>query len=285
MQYNYVYRITNKENNKHYYGVRSSKIEPKLDLGIKYFSSSRDKEFMNEQKINKDKFKYKVIKIFETREEAINLEIKLHNKFDVSKNSNFYNKSKQLISSFDTSGAVPWNKNKICENLRKPKSESMRKKLSQTLTGKKHSAERVKINSESKKGFKHINNGEKGIMVKVEVLDEYLSNGWNLGRMPFSEEHKENIRISQQKLANTSKKIGHKHTEESRKKISESTKGRIPWNKGLPMSDEQKKKLSEVNVGKKASNETRLKQSLSRTGKKHTEESKKKISDAKKKKN
>ena len=283
MQYNYVYRITNKENNKHYYGVRSSKIEPKLDLGIKYFSSSRDKEFMNEQKINKDKFKYKVIKMFETREEAINLEIKLHNKFDVSKNSNFYNKSKQLISSFDTSGVVPWNKNKICENLRKPKSESMRKKLSQALTGKKHSEERVKINSESKKGFKHINNGEKGIMVKVEVLDEYLSNDWNLGRILFSEEHKNNIKKS--KIGVASKNKGTKLSDEARKKISESAKGRIPWNKGLPMSDEQKKKLSEANIGKKASIETRLKQSLSRTGKKHTEESKKKISDAKKKKN
>src|SRR5574344_1780003 len=104
MKHHYVYRITNKELNKHYYGVRSSKVEPKLDLGIKYFSSSRDKEFMNEQKVNKDRFKYKVIKIFETRKEAVNLEIKLHNKFDVGKNNLFYNKAKQSAIGFDTTG-------------------------------------------------------------------------------------------------------------------------------------------------------------------------------------
>ena len=37
--YHYVYRITNLINNKHYYGKRSSKIEAKLDLGLKYYSS------------------------------------------------------------------------------------------------------------------------------------------------------------------------------------------------------------------------------------------------------
>ena len=37
MKKHYVYRITNKIENKHYYGVRSCKIDPKLDLGIKYF--------------------------------------------------------------------------------------------------------------------------------------------------------------------------------------------------------------------------------------------------------
>ena len=99
-KYHYVYRITNKENNKHYYGVRSSKIEPKLDLGLKYFSSSTDKEFINEQKSNKDKFKYKIIKTFETRIDAMNMEIKLHNKFNVGKNEKFYNLAEQLSTSF-----------------------------------------------------------------------------------------------------------------------------------------------------------------------------------------
>lgn len=102
--YNYVYRITNMKSSKHYYGVRSSKVEPKLDLGIKYFSSSSDKKFIKEQKENKSIFKYKIIKIYKTREEATNLEIKLHDKFDVAKNEMFYNKSKQTSCKFDTSG-------------------------------------------------------------------------------------------------------------------------------------------------------------------------------------
>jgi DNA polymerase-1 len=47
--YHYVYRITNVVEGKHYYGKRSSKIGPKLDLGKKYFSSSRDKQFIQDQ--------------------------------------------------------------------------------------------------------------------------------------------------------------------------------------------------------------------------------------------
>lgn len=100
MKYHYVYRITNKELNKHYYGVRTSKVEPKLDLGIKYFSSSHDKEFINEQKVNASIFKYKVIKMFETREEALKLEILLHKKFNVGLNDSFYNLCSQSSTSF-----------------------------------------------------------------------------------------------------------------------------------------------------------------------------------------
>ena len=70
-KFHYVYRITNTIENKHYYGVRTSKVEPKLDLGFKYFSSSKDKAFISDQRENKDDYKYKVIKIFSSREEAI----------------------------------------------------------------------------------------------------------------------------------------------------------------------------------------------------------------------
>ena len=59
----YVYRITNKLLNKHYYGYRSSKIEPILDIGIRYFSSSTNKDFINDQKDNPLHYKYKVIRI------------------------------------------------------------------------------------------------------------------------------------------------------------------------------------------------------------------------------
>lgn len=89
--YHYVYRITNKAINKHYYGSRTSKLHPKDDLGHKYFSSSKDKEFIKEQKFNPSIFKYKVIKICETRDEATSIEILLHKRFNVGNNPNFYN--------------------------------------------------------------------------------------------------------------------------------------------------------------------------------------------------
>ena len=104
--YHYVYRITNLVESKHYYGKRSSKIEPHLDLGKKYFSSSRDKDFMRDQKENPQNYKYKVVIICKTAERALKFEIKLHNKFNVGKNESFYNKSKQSADGFDVTGMV-----------------------------------------------------------------------------------------------------------------------------------------------------------------------------------
>ncbi len=45
---------------------------------------------------------------------------------------------------------------------------------------------------------------------------------------------------------------GRTHTEEYKKSMSESTKGSIPWNVGIPLSDEAKKHLSSYNksIGK-----------------------------------
>ena len=59
--YYYVYRITNQVENKHYYGKRASKIHPRDDLGIKYFSSSKCREFVQDQKSNPQNYVYKVI--------------------------------------------------------------------------------------------------------------------------------------------------------------------------------------------------------------------------------
>src|SRR5574344_2071036 len=98
-KYHYVYRITNTKEQKHYYGVRSSKVEPKLDLGIKYFSSSTDKEFIQEQKENKSIFKYKIIRKFNSRKEANKFEIDLHWRFDVARNESFYNRAKATLVS------------------------------------------------------------------------------------------------------------------------------------------------------------------------------------------
>jgi hypothetical protein len=89
----YVYRITNTVLSKHYYGVRQTTLNAKDDLGIFYFSSSTDKEFKTDQKKNKQNYKYKVIKVFDNRLDAYNYEIKMHKKFNVGKNTSFYNKT------------------------------------------------------------------------------------------------------------------------------------------------------------------------------------------------
>lgn len=104
MKYHYVYRITNISLKKYYYGARTSIVEPKLDLGIKYFSSSTDKEFKLDQKINHKNYKYKIIKIFKDRKSAEIYETKLHEKFQVQIHESFYNKAKNTLMGFSVEG-------------------------------------------------------------------------------------------------------------------------------------------------------------------------------------
>lgn len=102
MQFYYIYRITNIVEKKHYYGYRGTNIKPKDDLGKKYFSSSTDKKFINLQKTNPEQFKYKIIKVFTEKKDAILMEVKLHKMFDVKSHPSFYNLSNQLSLGFTT---------------------------------------------------------------------------------------------------------------------------------------------------------------------------------------
>ena len=81
-------------------------------------------------------------------------------------------------------------------------------------------------------------------------------------------------------------------SEEARRKMSESLKGRIVWNKGKESSEETKQKLSESHKGIKQSEETRRKNSESNKGEKnhfygkhHSEETKQKMSESHRGKN
>jgi hypothetical protein len=146
----YVYRITNVLLNKHYYGSRSCKCQPNDDLGIKYFSSSRDKGFIKDQKDHPEHYRYKIIKIYETRKDALELEVLLHNKFDVVINDHFYNRSKQTSSKF-----YYHNKGEKHPTYGKPLSEDHRKKIGEANKGKQRSEETRKKLSEAHKGEKN----------------------------------------------------------------------------------------------------------------------------------
>lgn len=74
---------------------------------------------------------------------------------------------------------------------------------------------------------------------------------------------------------------------ETRRKISEKAMGRAPWNRGIPRTEEEKKKMSESNTGHIMSEETKMKLSEVMKGennpfygKSHTLETKEKISKA-----
>lgn len=64
-------------------------------------------------------------------------------------------------------------------------------------------------------------------------------------------------------------RVSRKHTEETKAKISANNKGKEPPNKGMPMSDEQKKKVSDAAKGRQISEATRAKLSAINKGRKY----------------
>lgn len=140
--YHYVYRITNTVENKHYYGKRSSKIEPIKDIGIRYFSSSRDKTFIKDQKENPQNYRYKVVSVHTSSEKALLKEIKLHSKFSVGKNPYFYNKALQTSRKFLNVGGytltdVTRKRMSIASKLR-ASTEEFKARMSEHLKGNKN---------------------------------------------------------------------------------------------------------------------------------------------------
>ncbi len=148
----YVYRITNIDKHKHYYGTRSTDISPINDIGKKYFSSSVDKDFVNEQKENPNNYKYKIIKVFDNRKNAIELEIKLHKRFDVASNTSFYNRSRQVSTGFDTTGTTYSHKESTKQKIKKSRAKQIfsdNDKLKMSLSN----IEYKKIHGHGKKAF------------------------------------------------------------------------------------------------------------------------------------
>ena len=177
----YTYRISNIHKNKHYYGYRSTSCAPDLDLGIKYFSSSTDKDFIKDQKENPQNYKYKIIRVYDNKYDALNLEIKLHKKFMVDLNESFYNIARQKSNrvsvqtkesiekmvktrtengSFKETGrknsrrmkgkALYYNENNIPEFI--IVEEAKRRNLTALSKGRSHSEETKLLYSEQRKG-------------------------------------------------------------------------------------------------------------------------------------
>lgn len=105
-KYHYTYLITELSSGRMYIGVRSSNTKPSDDIGINYFSSSYDHEFMNNQKSNPSDYTYEVLNEFSTREDAIDNEIYLHKLYNVSRSSDYINRANSTYSGFDMYGRI-----------------------------------------------------------------------------------------------------------------------------------------------------------------------------------
>jgi hypothetical protein len=126
------------------------------------------------------------------------------------------------------------------KHRQKMQSEETRRKISNTMkkkfqNGELFSKEHRENISKGQKGQVYINKDGIYTRVNKEDLDSYLNDGWTLGARPLSKENRERLL----KL-----RTGYKFSDESRKKMSESHKGQIPANKGVPLTKEQRDKIS-----------------------------------------
>ena len=129
-KHHYVYH-SYEEWGRDYIGCRSCDCLPEEDT--KYFGSFRDKTFFPTEKT--------ILFVCETRKEVVEIEIKLHDLFDVAVNPQFANRSKQTSTGFDRTGVL--------------ESEEHKKKLSVANTGKTHTEAQKKAQSERMSGEKH----------------------------------------------------------------------------------------------------------------------------------
>ena len=141
-------------------------------------------------------------------------------------------------------------------------SEETRKKLSEALKGKHHSEETKQkmresqsgeknhmfgkqLSEETKKKISDANKGRtspnKGKTLSEETRRKISENHCDCSgeKSPFYGKH--HSEESKRKMSESKKNI----SDETRKKMSESHKGKPAHNKGVPMSEEQKKKLRE----------------------------------------
>ena len=112
-KHHYVYH-SYEEWGREYIGVRSCNCLPEED--IRYFGSFKDKTFNPTGK--------NILFVRETRQEVAEIEIILHDFFDVAVNPRFANMAKATSTKFNTAGV--------------PVTEETRKKMSVAKSGEKH---------------------------------------------------------------------------------------------------------------------------------------------------
>ncbi len=134
-------------------------------------------------------------------------------------------------------------KKKISESLKgennpmygKTHSKKSKEKMSKAQKGRKHTEETKRKISKAGKGYKHTDEAKK------RIGEAHKGQTWMVGE--------------------GSPMYGRKHSEETRRKISKSRKGK---RKGIPLSDEHKRKIGEGHKGKILTEEIRLKLSKSK---------------------
>jgi hypothetical protein len=225
-EYHYVY-YSYEEYDRGYIGSRTCKCLPEED--INYFGSFKDKTFKPTQKI--------ILKSdYATREEAYVDEIILQEYYKVVENPHFANRAYQTSTGFSRKGIVPWNKGVPRDPEIIKKMNNARKNKPPHNKGKKMSLEQRQKLSLACKGRKVLEETKEKISksIKGKILTEdhkrRISEA-NTGTSKTMTEKRKQSDIEKGLRARGKSKP--KHSEETKRKISEIAQGRVPWNKGI----------------------------------------------------
>jgi hypothetical protein len=197
----YTYLIKHKPSGKVYYGFRAAnKVEPHEDLWKRYFTSSPKVQRLIEE-TGVDSFDVEIRRIFETKEQASNWEIRVLNRCRVLEDDRWIN---QNIAGY----VVPTEEsNKKISNYwkGKPKSKDQIEKIRSGNIGKNkgrtQTEEHRRKNSEANKG---INNPRYGVEVseetrqKISEAKKGKQTAHNKG-LPMSEEQKAILRETKER--------------------------------------------------------------------------------------
>jgi hypothetical protein len=209
--------IENIIEHKYYIGVRTCKnILPSKDLGIKYFSSSLNKDFKRHQKQNPSQYRYHVLEIFNNRKDANAFEIELHIRYDVAVNESFYNRATATSTGFSIDG--------------RSHTPESRAKISASHKGIKKSPEHCANISAATKGEKNPNFGK---IAKEETRLKMSVSRKGVKRSPESVEK------------TAASKRGKPRSEETKAKISAA-------HKGVPKSKESIEKMKATKAANRA---------------------------------
>jgi hypothetical protein len=152
MKKHYVYRSF-EEGGREYIGCRTCDCLPEEDT--KYFGSFYDKTFKPTEKT--------ILFVCETREEILEIEIELHDFFDVAVNPQFANRAKATSTKFDRTGV---SKTEAQKKAMSGENNPMfgRSGENHPLFGVPKTKEWKKTQSEKMSGEKHPNYGRTGAL-------------------------------------------------------------------------------------------------------------------------
>jgi len=242
-KYHYTY-YSYEEWGMGYFGSRSCDCLPEED--VNYFGSFTHKNFNPTHKI--------ILKSdYETREEAVADEILLHEFYEVGKNPHFANKAKQTSKKFIFYDMIG-EKNPFYGKEHSPETkELLKQRTTETWKNKPHPWIGKSHSEETKNKLRKKNAGQVP---------------WNKG-IPRTEEERKKMSKSQKERFKREDPWNKGKTgifsQEALQSMSEKRKGAIPWNKGIPRTPEEKKKMSENNPMRRNEVKQKMIESLCKT--------------------